>query len=83
MRLEVNKLEIFPVQLRQQGPSGNLSGLIFRHLMTFQGPETHLDRQGVLKNVVLGTKNINSKPTWPKLALRMSNLPYFLTKTKG
>ena len=26
--------------------------------MTFQGPETCLEWQGVLKNVVLGTKNI-------------------------
>ena len=25
--------------------------------MSFQDPETHLDRQGVLKNVVLGIKN--------------------------
>ena len=68
MRLEINKWEIFPVQLRQQGPSGNLSGLIFRHLMTFQDPETHLVWQGILKNIVLGTKNIKIGPLWPVLA---------------
>ena len=37
--------------------------------MTFQLPETHLDRQGVLKNVVLGTKDIKVGPLWPVLAL--------------
>ena len=37
--------------------------------MTFQGPETHLDRQGVLKNVVLGTKDIKIGLLWPVLAL--------------
>ena len=49
--------------------SGKLPGVIFHHLMTFQLPETHLDRQGVLKSVVLGTKNIKIGQLRPVLAL--------------
>ena len=37
--------------------------------MTLQGPETCLDRQGVLKNVVLDTKDIKIGPLWPVLAI--------------
>ena len=36
--------------------------------MTFQGPGTCLEWQGVFKNIVLGTKNIKIGPLWPVLA---------------
>ncbi len=45
--------------------------------MTFQGPETHLDSQGVLKNIVLGTKDIKIRPLWPVLAL---SAPFYLSQ---
>ena len=59
-----------------------ISVLIFRLLMTFQGPETHLDRQGVLKNVVLGTKNIEIRSLWPNLALGKAKIALLLGKDK-
>ena len=36
--------------------------------MTFQDPETGLEWQGVLKNIVLGTKNMKIGQLWPVLA---------------
>ena len=59
----------FRISCDNRAPSRKLSGLICCHLMTFQGPETHLDRQGVLKNIVLGTKNMKIGQLWPVLAL--------------
>ena len=41
--------------------------------MTLQGPETHLDRQGILKKAALDTKDIKTGPLLPVLAL--SGLP--------
>ena len=36
--------------------------------MTFQDPETGPEWQGVLKNIVLGTKNMKIGQLWPVLA---------------